>query len=91
VFLVLFGPPTLGYCANGGVVVVWKIVASWWRAARHLPNFANGAAGAGLWSASIKLIADLMTVSVDDSRGMGHCSGKNSTVSLICSDADFVA
>lgn len=77
--------PTLG---DAGVVVVQTMVASWCSAARHSSlSFAKGAAGAGLRSASIKSMADLMTVSMEERHGMGHCSGKNLTVSLILSDA----
>ena len=81
--------PTLG--ADWVVVLVLKIVASWCSAARRsLLSLAKGAAGDGFRSASIKSIADLMTVLVEDKRGMGHCSGKNSTVSLMRSDAVLV-
>jgi hypothetical protein len=56
-----------------GAAVVRNIVASWWSAAsRSSPNLANGAAGVGFWSASMRSIADLRTVSVEDKRGMGH-------------------
>jgi hypothetical protein len=61
---------TLG---RAGAAVVRNIVASWWSAAsRSLPDLANGAAGVGFRSASMRLIADLTTVSVEDKRGMGH-------------------
>jgi hypothetical protein len=55
-------------------VAVWKMVVSWCRAASHSsPNFANGVMGAGLCSASMRLMADLMMVSMDERHGMGHC------------------
>ena len=77
---------TLG--AAAGVVAVWNMVASWCSAAkRSSPSLANGAAGVGCRRASIKSMADLMMVSFEERRGMGHCVGKNSTVSLIRSAA----
>jgi hypothetical protein len=80
---------TLGDC---GVMEVWKMVASWWRAARHsTPNLANGAAGAGFCSESTRPMADLMTiVSTEESRGMGHWERKHLTVLLVILATLFV-
>jgi hypothetical protein len=56
-----------------GAAVVRNIVASWWSAASHSSlNSVNGAAGVGFRSASMRSIANLTTVLVEDKRGMGH-------------------
>ena len=79
---------TLG---GGGVVEVRKMVASCCSAAsRSSPSLAKGAAGAGLRRASIKSRADLAIVLVEDRRGIGQCSGKNSTVPQVRSAAVLV-
>jgi hypothetical protein len=65
---------SLGGC---GVVAVRNMVASWCSAAScSSPSFANGAAGAGLRSLWMRSKVNLVMVSVDERRGMDHCSGK---------------
>ena len=55
-----------------------------------LPNWEDGAAGAGLVRASVRDRAEMMTPSMEDVFGTGHWCGKNCTVLLVRLDLVFV-
>ena len=54
-----------------------------------LPNWENGAAGAGLLRASVRARATMVAASTDDVFGTGHWCGKNCTVLAVRSALVF--
>ena len=67
--------------------VISKILArSTIACCRVLPNWENGAAGAGLVRASVRARAAMMAASTEDVLGTGHWCGNNCTVLAVRSD-----
>ena len=75
---------TVGVSGKCCGMVHWKRSESCWRVGIwSLPNEISGDVSAGLKSSSVNILAELVTLSVDDVAVMSMSRGKNSTVCAI--------